>query len=216
MVGESVNFHGGFIFLILLFFSIFVRSQAVWLTLPSKGTKCISEELHNNILVLGDYVVISDDSNHHPPQTISIKVTSPFGKTIYQMESVTHGQFAFTASESGNYLACFWSDGNHGIEDVSVNVDWKSGVAAKDWDSVARKENVEGLALELMKLGAVVEAVRENLIYLKTRESEMWSVSEITNSRVAWYSMMSVGICISASVLQIAYLKQYFHQKKVI
>jgi hypothetical protein len=27
--------------------------------------------------------------------------------------------------------------------DVSVNIDWKTGIAAKDWDSVARKEKIE-------------------------------------------------------------------------
>lgn len=57
---------------------------------------------------------------------------------------MTHGQFAFTTHEAGNYLACFWVDGhNQGGGDVSVNIDWKTGIAAKDWDSVARKEKIE-------------------------------------------------------------------------
>jgi hypothetical protein len=41
-------------------------------------------------------------------------------------------------------LACFWVDGgNHGGGEVSVNLDWKIGIAAKDWDSVAKKEKIE-------------------------------------------------------------------------
>jgi hypothetical protein len=41
-------------------------------------------------------------------------------------------------------LACFWVDGgNHGGGEVSVNLDWKIGIAAKYWDSVAKKEKIE-------------------------------------------------------------------------
>lgn len=41
-------------------------------------------------------------------------------------------------------MACFGVDGhNPKAGDVSVNLDWRTGVAAKDWESVARKEKIE-------------------------------------------------------------------------
>lgn len=55
---------------------------------------------------------------------------------------MTHSQFAFTTNEAGQYLACFWVD-HHGSGAVSINLDWKTGIAAKDWESVARKEKIE-------------------------------------------------------------------------
>lgn len=71
-------------------------------------------------------------------------MTSPYGNNLHNRENVTYGQFAFTTHEAGNYLACFWVDGhNPGGGDVSVNIDWKTGIAAKDWESVARKEKLE-------------------------------------------------------------------------
>ncbi|KAJ6932111.1 hypothetical protein NC651_007732 [Populus alba x Populus x berolinensis] len=193
--------------------NLFTVSQGVWLNLPPTGTKCVSEEIHNNVVVLSDYVVVSDDHSHIP--TISVKVTSPYGNALHQTENVTHGQFAFTTHEAGNYLACFWVDG-HVQGDVSVNIDWKTGIAAKDWDSVARKEKIEGVELELRKLEGAVEAIHENLLYLKTREAEMRSVSETTNSRVALFSVMSLGVCVAVSALQVWHLKHYFQKKKLI
>ncbi|KAG6780240.1 hypothetical protein POTOM_013094 [Populus tomentosa] len=193
--------------------NLFTVSQGVWLNLPPTGTKCVSEEIHNNVVVLSDYVVVSDNHSHIP--TISVKVTSPYGNTLHQTENVTHGQFAFTTHEAGNYLACFWVDG-HVQGDVSVNIDWKTGIAAKDWDSVARKEKIEGVELELRKLEGAVEAIHENLLYLKTREAEMRSVSETTNSRVALFSVMSLGVCVAVSALQVWHLKHYFQKKKLI
>ncbi|PHT54690.1 hypothetical protein CQW23_03176 [Capsicum baccatum] len=190
------------------------KGEAIWLSLPASGTKCVSEELHNNVVVLADYVVISDD-HVHPTPTISARVTSPNGNALHHKENTTHSQFAFTTTEAGNYLACFWADNPRGGS-LSVNIDWKTGIAAKDWESVARKEKIEGVELELRKLELAVEAIHENLIYLKSRELEMRSVSETINARVAWFSIMSLGVCILASVLQLLYLKQYFQKKKLI
>lgn len=69
---------------------------------------------------------------------------------------MTHGQFAFTTTEAGNYLACFWVDENYkGSKGVTVSLDWRTGIAAKDWESVARKEKIEvntSLSLSLSRL----------------------------------------------------------------
>lgn len=72
-------------------------------------------------------------------------MTSPYGNILYRKENVTHGQVAFTSSEAGSYLACFWVYGNYSANggSLSINMEWKTGVAAKDWESVARKEKIE-------------------------------------------------------------------------
>lgn len=75
---------------------------------------------------------------------VLLQVTSPYGNALHHNENVTGGQFAFTTNEAGNYLACFWVDGHHGRQvGASVNIDWRMGIAAKDWDSVAKKEKIE-------------------------------------------------------------------------
>ncbi|CAN8305738.1 unnamed protein product [Cochlearia groenlandica] len=199
----------------LLLFSLVSIGEAVWLDVPPTGTKCVSEEIQSNVVVLGDYLIISED--HAVLPTISAKVTSPYGNNLHHVDNVTHGQFAFTTQESGNYMACFWADAkSHGNKNVSINIDWKTGIAAKDWDSIAKKEKIEGVELEIRKLESAVEGIHENLIYLRNKEAEMRTVSEKTNSRVAWYSMMSLGVCIAVSGLQVVYSKQYFEKKKLI
>ncbi|CAN1179346.1 Transmembrane emp24 domain-containing protein p24delta3, partial [Linum perenne] len=132
-------------------------------------------------------------------------------------DNVTHGQFAFTTSEAGNYLACFWLDEHQQhVTNISLGLEWKTGIAAKDWDSVAKKEKIEGVELDLKRLEASVESIHQNLIYLKERESEMREVSERTNASVAWYSIMALGMCIAASGFQLWYLTRYFQKKKLI
>ncbi|XP_038990405.1 transmembrane emp24 domain-containing protein p24delta3-like [Phoenix dactylifera] len=82
-------------------------ATAVWLNLPASGTKCVSEEIQPHVVVLADYAVISEDHTRGIP-TLSVKVTSPYGNTLHHQENATVGQVAFTTTEAGNYLACFW------------------------------------------------------------------------------------------------------------
>ncbi|KAB1997742.1 hypothetical protein ES319_D12G043900v1 [Gossypium barbadense] len=204
-----------FLVVLLLALSTGPLCDAIWLNIPKTGTKCVSEEIHSNVVVLSDYVVVSVEDGQ--TATIAVKVTSPYGNNLHHRENVTYGRFAFTTEEAGNYLACFWSDNRtRGSGEVVVNIDWKTGIAAKDWESVARKEKLQGVELELRKLEGAVEAIHENLLYLKSREAERRSTSETTNARVAWFSIMSLGICIVVSGLQVWYLKRFFQKKKLI
>ena len=61
------------LFLLCISDLLIPMSQAIWLNLPATGTKCVSEEIQNNVVVLADYVVIPDDHGH-PSPTISVKV----------------------------------------------------------------------------------------------------------------------------------------------
>lgn len=56
-------------------------ARGLWLELPSSGPKCISEELHNNVVVMGDYFSFygdQDDYNGTLTPTISVKVLTSF------------------------------------------------------------------------------------------------------------------------------------------
>lgn len=193
------------------------HGEAIWLTIPATGgTKCVSEEIQSHVVVMADYYVVDEQNPGNTP-AVSAKVTSPYGNDLHHQDNVTHGQFAFTTQETGNYLACFSVDSSHPLANpLTLGIDWKTGIAAKDWDSVAKKEKIEGVELQLTRLEGLVQAIRENIDYIKNREGEMREVSEATNARVAWFSIMSLGVCLSAAGAQIWYLKRYFHKKKLI
>ncbi|KAK4490108.1 hypothetical protein RD792_000765 [Penstemon davidsonii] len=144
-------------------------ARGLWMDLPASGAKCISEEIHNHVVVMADYYTFIGEEYVHDNNTIisptvSIKVTSPHGKELFHKEKTDHGQFGFTATEAGSYQACMEivGDGHKGKK-VSFGIDWKTGIAAKDWESVARKEKIQGLELELKKLEESVHAIHDSL-----------------------------------------------------
>ncbi|KAL0699014.1 hypothetical protein Bca4012_055136 [Brassica carinata] len=194
---------------VVLFLLTVNHGEAIWLTIPATGgTKCVSEEIQSNVVVLADYYVVDEQNPGNTP-AVSAKVTSPYGNDLHHQDNVTHGHFAFTTQETGNYLACFSVDSSHPLPNpLTLGIDWKTGIAAKDWDS--------GVELQLTRLEGLVQAIRENIDYIKNREGEMREVSEATNARVAWFSIMSLGVCLSVAGAQIWYLKRYFHKKKLI
>ena len=88
------------------------------------------------------------------------QVTSPYGNNLHHNENVTHGLFAFTTTEGGNYLACFTVDSHQGpATSVTLSLDWKIGIAAKDWDSVAKKEKIEVSFLNPPSFPAVLHSL---------------------------------------------------------
>ena len=64
-------------------------------------------------------------------------------RTVYSQERVSKGEFAFNANEAGEYTACFWISDASRESKATVELDWKTGIGAKDWDSVAKREKIE-------------------------------------------------------------------------
>lgn len=62
------------VFLVFVLCSVVVSCvQGIWLSLPATGTKCVSEEIQTNVVVLADFAVVSDEKAHDV-QLISVKV----------------------------------------------------------------------------------------------------------------------------------------------
>ncbi|EES13990.1 transmembrane emp24 domain-containing protein p24delta3 [Sorghum bicolor] len=187
---------------------------AVWLELATTAIKCISEDIQSNVVVMADYSILFEEHPIRPK--VSAKVTSPLGDVLHHADKVSHGQFAFTTVESGSYLACFWTETLEKGMVVNLNLDWRTGIAAKDWDSIAKKEKLDGVALELVKLEVAAKAIHENLLYLKLKEADLRDLSEWTQVKITWLSVICLAICIGVSILQLWRLKQFFRKNKLI
>ncbi|KAG7576772.1 GOLD domain [Arabidopsis thaliana x Arabidopsis arenosa] len=199
--------------------SLFPAVEAIWLTVPTSGERCVYEDIQANVVVVLDYICIDEAFTQLGP-TLDVRVTSPYGKELYKIANVTHGQAAFTTSESGTFLACLamhHDQSHHSVNNsVIVSLDWKMGIRAKDWDSVAKKEKIEGVELEIRKSTEYASAIRANILYLRIREAYMREINEKTNQRVAQLALMSFGVAFGVSIIQVWHLKRFFLKKKLL
>lgn len=182
--------------LLLLFLAGFLSlslspAAALRFDLQSGHTKCISDDIKVGAMAVGKYHVVvpegggstssssSSSSSAQPllPEShrVSLRVTSPYGNSLHYSENVQSGNFAFTASEAGDYLACFWAPDHRPTATVGFEFDWRSGVSSRDWTNVAKKGQVDvsaSLSLSPPNLGSpklflltLFQSVRINQYY---------------------------------------------------
>ncbi|XP_059670365.1 transmembrane emp24 domain-containing protein p24delta9-like [Cornus florida] len=205
--------------LILILWSLFTPIvQSMRFELHSGNTKCITEDIKNNAMTVGKYSVVNPIEGHPMPDThkITVRVTSPHGNNYHYGDHVDSGTFAFTAAEAGDYMTCFWTPDHKPMIIVSVDFEWKSGVAAKDWSKVAKKGQIEVMELELQKLYYTVSSIHDEMFFLREREEEMQQLNRATNSKMFTFTFFSILVVLSVAGLQLWYLKTFFERKKLL
>lgn len=180
-----------------------------------QAKKCIMEEINANVIVVGDYSGVSK-SNPEKLVALNVKVEDPKGVVIYNQASQVSGQFAFTSKVSGDYKACFTAPDVETALDTKIRLDWKTGVAATDWEEIAKKENLDAMATELRKLEVTVKTIHNEMLHLRKREEEMRDLNEATNDRVAFFSIVSLCVCVVLAGWQLWHLRSFFHRKKIL
>ncbi|KAL6648071.1 hypothetical protein ACP70R_012295 [Stipagrostis hirtigluma subsp. patula] len=168
--------------LLILLAAAALPAGALRFDLNSGHTKCISDDIKVGAMAVGKYHVVAPDdgsllsspSSQQPlPEShrISLRVTSPYGNSLHYSENVQSGNFAFTASEAGDYLACFWAPDHRPPVTIGFEFDWRSGVSARDWGAVAKKGQVDMMELELRKLEDTIQSIHEEMFYLRERRN---------------------------------------------
>ncbi|XP_050945398.1 transmembrane emp24 domain-containing protein p24delta9-like isoform X1 [Cucumis melo] len=161
-----VRFFPAFQLLVLIGF-LSSRSESLRFDLQSGHTKCISEDIKQNAMTVGKYHVVNP--NEGQPLTderkLIVRVTSATGNTYHYSDKVESGQFGFVAAEAGDFMACFWAPDHQPQVTLSVDFDWRTGVAAKDWSNVAKKGSVE--AINLFEWFSGQKLIRKNVLFVE-------------------------------------------------
>ncbi|KVH92726.1 GOLD-like protein [Cynara cardunculus var. scolymus] len=175
------------------------------------ATKCITEDIQSNSLSVGKYSIINPNEDYPLPDShrITVRITSPLGHNCHYADQKDVGNFAFTANEDGDYMACFWVAKQNPPTTMTVEFEWRSGLAAKDWSKVAKRGQLE-------KLFDTIASIHDEMYYLREREESMQVLIRSTNSKMATFSFFSLIVCLAVAAMQIWHLKTFFERKKLI
>lgn len=189
--------------------AIVVPCSSLQFDLLSTEKRCVYDILQNNMLATGTYQISSGDGDTR----VQIVTRGPDGQEVSSIDNAESGKFAFVAHMEGEFQTCFT---NRDMVSHSVSIKLRSGVEARDLSSIAQKDHLQPLALELVKLEEITREIRLEMLKRKVREKEMSETNETTNSRVKWFSLFSVFVVVSLGLWQIFYLQNYFAEKKII
>ncbi|CAA0822481.1 Transmembrane emp24 domain-containing protein p24delta10 [Striga hermonthica] len=207
-----------FLFLISILL-LWTRVESIRFDIESGQSKCIAEDVTSSSMTLGKYTIIKPNEGHVLPDThkITVRVQSTYENVLYHSsDNVTEGQFAFETGEAGDYVACFFVAEHNPPVSFTVDFDWKFGFAAKNLVNVATKGSVESMELELKSMFGTVQSIHDEMFYLRKREQEMQQLNASTNSKMGWFSLLSILISLSVAGVQFWYLKFFFQKKKII
>lgn len=111
----------------------------------------VLQEINKDVLVVGDFRSYSKENPAVDVQ-LDVRVEEPQGVVITDQRARSNGQFAFTSKVAGEYKACFVLHDPHLVSTTVVKLDWRMGVAATDWSSIAKKEHLDSMTVELRKV----------------------------------------------------------------
>jgi len=93
-------------------------------------------------------------------------------------------------------------------------------IMSNDGDGATKKgfepEHLTPLAEQLAESIGSAESVLKEMRYMEGRERRMRQTSDSINSRVRYFSYISVSVLLVVTYIQVTYLKRYFRKKKLL
>jgi len=190
-------------------------SVALRFHLEANSQKCLSDEIHENVFVSGEYEV-----SIAPSQNVDIQVVDTKGHILFNKEAAPEtGRFAFTTEAYDVFQVCFFSKVPTVVKipmGHEISISMKHGVEAKNFEVMGEAAKLKPLEVELKRLEELSESITHDFAYMRKREEQMRDTNESTNSRVLWFSLFSMGCLLGLATWQVLYLRRYFKAKKLI
>jgi len=196
-----------------LLISLISTVHCLMFELQPNGRQCLREEVQKDVLVTGEYEI-----SEVPGQRTDVKVMDIKGHTLVSHEDKSKGKFAFTTDDYEVYEICVISKVPPNIRGIKHEVELtiKMGLEAKNYETLGEAARLKPLEVELKRLEDLSEAIVQDFAYMRQREEEMRDTNESTNSRVLYFSVLSMLCLIALATWQVLYLRRFFKAKKLI
>ncbi|KAG7393794.1 Transmembrane emp24 domain-containing protein 9 [Phytophthora boehmeriae] len=130
------------------------------------------------------------------------------------------GAISFTAQHNGVHWVCASLDSsNYALpDDATMRFALKvtMGTSHAEYQNLAKKNEMNDLQLEILKLRDRVHAIQRNQDYAKEKSLTLQSSIESNNSRATWVSVLQISILLVTGFYQAKHLQGYFHKKKLV
>lgn len=170
-----------------------------------------SEDVFNNDLLIGSWKFDRDNGPNEQPLTIIIYDTN---KNIIKKSVDVHGQFTFTSVGNGFYDFCFDNDNKY-VRAVTFSLE-TTLIHNKKNEGIAENKDIQPLQRQFQQILANAKHLMNDLEALKDKEWKSRNLNESTNSRMWWFTFLSLVVLFVTSAYQIYFLKQFFQKKKLI
>lgn len=115
-------------------------------------------------------------------------------------------RFTFTAHEAGDHSICLSAvSSSSPSTHIKLYLDIVVGSTRPNIEQ--DRSHVSNLAAKIRDLNQKLDDIRREQQYQREREASYRDLSEATNSRAVWYSVLQIGVLVATCVWQLRHLK---------
>ncbi|VVC34573.1 Hypothetical protein CINCED_3A016252 [Cinara cedri] len=196
--------------IVLVLFFLFSAGSCIRWHMQPNSFKCFREELRQNVLVKGVYVV-----NTVNGQTIDYVIKDSKNHVLSQKEDISSGKFSFSIENDDVCEICFISKvtNKHSAVLQDIFLDIKTGIEAKNSEAEDEATKLKPLELSLKNVQELSQDIIIEFSDMKTRADNL---RKSTRNRIICFGIITIISLITLSAWQVYYLKQHFKVIKLI
>ncbi|KAI0296048.1 emp24/gp25L/p24 family/GOLD-domain-containing protein [Russula brevipes] len=197
--------------------------NALHFYLDANEKRCFIEELPSDTVVEGHYRALEWNEHEQSYKTneelgILVQVTEvESGHSVASTRGPPDGRFTFTSHDAGDHSICLstnYSSSWFGpVAHIRLYLDLVVGSTKPNLDH--DRSHVSVLASRIRDLNIKIEDIRREQQYQREREADFRDLSEVTNSRAVWYSVVQIGVLITTCTWQLRHLRRFFEDRKI-
>ncbi|THH05979.1 hypothetical protein EW145_g4400 [Phellinidium pouzarii] len=128
------------------------------------------------------------------------------GHSVVRTRGPFDGKFTFTAHEAGDHSICL-SAASSSSANTHIKLYLDIVVGSTRPNIEQDRSHVSSLSSKIRDLNSKLDDIRREQQYQREREAAYRDLSEDTNSRAVWYSVLQIGVLVATCVWQLRHLK---------
>ncbi|PAV19709.1 emp24 gp25L p24 family [Pyrrhoderma noxium] len=205
--------------LFFLFLIFATTSNALHFYLDADERRCFVEELPTDTVVEGHYRALEWDEQQqkyieNTNLGIQVEVDEmESGHSVVRTRGPFDGKFTFTAHEAGDHSICL-AAASSSSSNTHIKLYLDIIVGSSKPNVEQDRSHVSNLAQKIRDLNSKLDDIRREQQYQREREASYRDLSEATNSRAVWYSVLQIGVLVVTCAWQLRHLRHFFDDRK--
>jgi len=197
-------------------------ARALHFYLDADEKRCFVEELPSDTVVEGHYRALEWDevkNMYIARDELGIQVDVDEMATdepVVRSRGPNEGRFTFTSHEAGDHSICLstnYTSGWFSSKHIKLYLDLVAGATKRDVEH--DRSHVGEVAGKIRELNERLGAIRREQQYQREREAQFRDMSERTNSRALWYTVVQILVLVATCTWQLRHLKRFFEERKM-
>ncbi|KAJ3710937.1 membrane protein [Lentinula raphanica] len=205
-------------FLLLLCSAL--AANALHFYLDANEKRCFIEELPTDTVVEGHYKALEwseQQQKYVLDENLGIHVEVEeveTSHTVVKSKGPSEGKFTFTSHDAGDHSICLSTNYTSWFSSTHIRLYLDIVVGTTRPDTEHDRTHVSEIASKVRDLNQKLEDIRREQQYQREREADYRDLSEATNSRAVWYSVVQIVVLVVTCFWQLRYLKNFFEDRK--